>query len=114
MRSKITHRDQPLTLFQSWNGTVVRALTSHQCGLGSNLGFDAICGLSLLLVLSLAPRAFSTFPNSNSTGIRQTKNHFLDVLPPNYYTKEVYVGACHQGPKALIQLLHKNPSLHII
>ena len=58
---------------------MVRALASHQCGPGSNPGVDAICGLSLLLVLSLAPRGFSpgtpvfpspqkpTFPNSNST-----------------------------------------------
>ena len=57
----------------------VGALTSHQCGPGSNPGVDAICGLSLLLVLSLAPSGFSpgtpvspspqkpTFPNSNST-----------------------------------------------
>ena len=56
----------------------MRALASHQCGPGSNPGVDAICGLSLLLVLSLAPRGFSpgtpvfpspqkpTFPNSNS------------------------------------------------
>ena len=55
------------------------ALASHLCGPGSNPGVDAICGLSLLLVLSLAPRGFSpgtsvfpspqkpTFPNSNST-----------------------------------------------
>ena len=27
------------------DGAVVRTLTSHQCGLGSNPGFDAICGL---------------------------------------------------------------------
>ena len=58
---------------------MVRALASHQCGPGSNPGVDAICGLSLLLALSLAPRGFSpgttvfpspqkpTFPNSNST-----------------------------------------------
>ena len=57
---------------------VVRALASHHCGPGSNPGVDAICGLSLLLVLSFAPRGFSpgtmvfpspqkpTFPNSNS------------------------------------------------
>ena len=57
---------------------MVRALASHQCGLGSNPGINAICGLSLLLVLSFAPRGFSlgtpvfpfprkpTFPNSNS------------------------------------------------
>ena len=59
------------------NGAVVRALASHQCGPGSNPGVNAICGLSLLLVLSFAPRRFSpstpvfpspqkpTFPNSN-------------------------------------------------
>ena len=59
---------------------MVRALASQQCGPGSTPGVDAICGLSLLLVLSLAPRGFSpgtsvfpspqkpTFPNSNSTG----------------------------------------------
>ena len=63
----------------SKGGAVVRALASHQCVPGSNLGVDAICGLSLSLVLSLAPRGFSpdtsvfpspqepTFPNSNST-----------------------------------------------
>ena len=38
---------------------MVRALASHRCGPGSNPGVDAICGLSLLLVLSLAPRGFS-------------------------------------------------------
>ena len=58
---------------------MVRALASHQCGPGLNPGVDAIFGLSLLLVLSLAPRGFSpgtqvflspqkpTFSNSNST-----------------------------------------------
>ena len=40
-------------------GAVVRALAPHQCGPGLNPGVDAICGLSLLLVLSLAPRGFS-------------------------------------------------------
>ena len=58
---------------------MVRALASHHCGPGSNPGVDAICGLSLLVVLPLAPRGFSpgtpvfpspqklTFSNSNST-----------------------------------------------
>ena len=41
------------------HGTVVRALASHQCGPGSIPGIDVICGLSLLLVLVLAPRGFS-------------------------------------------------------
>ena len=57
----------------------MRALASHQCGPGSTPGVDAICGLSLFLVPSLAPRGFSpgtpvfsspqkpTFPNCNST-----------------------------------------------
>ena len=61
------------------DGVVVRALASQQRGPGSNPGVDAICGLSLLLLLSLAPRGFSpatpvfpspqkpAFPNSNST-----------------------------------------------
>ena len=35
------------------DGAVIRALTSHQCGLGSNPGVDTICGLSLLFALSL-------------------------------------------------------------
>ena len=34
-------------------------LAYHQYGLGSNPDLDAICRLSLLLVLSLAPRGFS-------------------------------------------------------
>ena len=58
---------------------MVRALVTHQCCPVSNLGVDAICELSLLLVLSFVPRGFSpgtpvfpspqkpTFPNSNST-----------------------------------------------
>ena len=41
------------------DGTVVRALTSHQCGRGSNPSIDAICGLSFLLVLLFATRGFS-------------------------------------------------------
>ena len=36
------------------DGVVVRALASHQCGHGSDPGVDAICVLSLLLVLSFA------------------------------------------------------------
>ena len=62
------------------DGAVVRALASHQCGPGSNPAVDAICGLSLfVVVLSFAPRGFPpgtpvfpspqkpTFSNSNST-----------------------------------------------
>ena len=78
---------------------MVRALASHQCGRGSYPGVDAICGSSLLLVLSLAPRGFfrgtPIFPldllkNQHfqipiRPGIRWTKNHYVDVLPANRY-----------------------------
>ena len=40
------------------DGTVVRALASNQCGPGSIPGLGVICGLSLSLVLVLAPRVF--------------------------------------------------------
>ena len=50
---------------------MVRAVASHQCGPGSNPGVGTICGLSLLLVLSLAPRGFSpgtpVFPSLKNT-----------------------------------------------
>ena len=42
----------------SKGGAVVRGLASHQCGLGSIPGPGAICGLSLLLVLSLLREVF--------------------------------------------------------
>ena len=42
----------------SEDGAVVRALAFHQCGPGSIPRPGIICGLSLLLVLVLAPRVF--------------------------------------------------------
>ena len=69
----------PSVLGGARDGIVVRALASHQYGLGANPGVNTICGLSLLLVLTFAPRGFSpgtpvfpspqkpTFQNSNST-----------------------------------------------
>ena len=61
----------------SRDGTVVEHLppmqASHQCGPGSIPGLGAICGLSLLLVLVLAPKGFSPgysgFPLSSKTNI---------------------------------------------
>ena len=55
---KTVLKQDPFPLLGSKSGAVVRAFASHQCDLGSNPGVDAICGLSLLLVLSLAPRGF--------------------------------------------------------
>ena len=79
-----------LYLLGSKGGAVVRALASHHCGPGWTPGVDAICGLSQLLVLSLAPRGFSpgtpvfpspqkpTFPNSNSIWNARTRlNEFI-------------------------------------
>ena len=77
---------------------MVRALASHHCGPGCNPGVDAICGLSLLLVLSFAPRGFSpvtpvfpspqkpTFPNSNSTRNRVDK----EPLSENATSKSLF------------------------
>ena len=74
------------------DGAVVRALASHQCGPGSNPGVHAICGLSLFLVLSFAPRGFSpgtpVFPSpqkptlhSNSIWNARTRlNEFIWTL----------------------------------
>ena len=77
---------------------MLRALASRQCPPGLNPGVDAICGLSLLLVLSLA----TVFPSPQKPkhlqipvrpGIRWTKNHYVDVLfiyisPAGYYIGE--------------------------
>ena len=77
-------------LLGSRDGSVVRALASHQCVSSSIPGPGVICGLSLLLVLFLAPRGFSpctlvfpspkkpTFPNSSSIWI--IVKHFIMSL----------------------------------
>ena len=84
------------------DGAVVRALASHQCGPGSNPGNDAICGLSLLFVLSFALRGFSlgtqvfpspqipTFSNSNSTR-NQVDEEPLCVCPTSKYSLFIYI-----------------------
>ena len=82
-------------------GAVVRALASHKFGPGSNPGVETICGLSLLLVLSLAPRGLSpctpvflspkksTLPNSNSIwNARRRLNEFVRT-PKCYVGKQI-------------------------
>ena len=61
---------------------MVRALASHQCGPGSTPGPGVICGLSLLLVLVLAPRGLSpdtpVFPSPQKPtlpGVGHTHGH---------------------------------------
>ena len=53
----------------SRDDALVRALSSHQCGLGWMLGLDITFGLSLLLVLIPALRGFSDFPPPTKTNI---------------------------------------------
>ena len=43
-------KNVPYLTFGTMVGTVVRAITLCQCGLGSILGLDAIYGLSLLVL----------------------------------------------------------------
>ena len=73
---------------------MVRALASHRYGPSLNPGVDAMCGLSLLLILSLGPRGFCpgtpvfpspkkpTLPNSNliwnaRTRFMEFKNSYI-------------------------------------
>ena len=72
----------------SRDGTVVRALTSHQCGPGLIPGPGVICGLSLLLVLALLRGFFSGFSGfPPSTKINTSKFLFdletVDEEPPH-------------------------------
>ena len=66
----------------------MRAFASHQCGPDSNLGVDALCGLSLLFVLSFARRDFSpvtpVFPSpqkpTTPSPIRSGTHNFNEFL----------------------------------
>ena len=67
----------------SRDGTVVGALTSHQCGPGSIPIVDFICGLSLVVYAlntqDFLPAQKSTFPNSSSTWKQWINSHSVDV-----------------------------------
>ena len=80
---------------------MVKALASQLCGPGPNPGVDAICGLSLLLVLSFTLRGFfpvhlvfpspqaPTLPNFNSFWNEQTRlNEFLRT-PKSFVGKQI-------------------------
>ena len=58
---------------------MVRALASHQCGLGSIPILGVICGLSLLVLYS-APRRFS--PVLSSLGVQGWRSGASTGLPP--------------------------------
>ena len=77
--------------------------TIGKCDLGSNPSVEAICGFSLLLVLSLTLRGLSlgnpvfpsllkpTFPISKFGQEWYMKNHFVDVLLLNHHHCQVDV-----------------------
>ena len=82
---------------------VVRALASHHCGPGSTPGVEAISGLSLLLVLSFAPRGFSpgtlvssspqktTLSNSNSIWNARTRFNEFIRTPKCFVGKQITI-----------------------
>ena len=63
----------------SRDGAVVRALAFHQCGPGSIPGPGVICGLSLLLVLVLAPRVFLRLLRFSS--LHKNQNFQIPIRP---------------------------------
>ena len=69
-------------LIRSKGGAVVRAQASHQCGPGSNPGINAICGLSLLLVLSILRFQFPSprKPLSKSNSIWNAGHVYIRTL----------------------------------
>ena len=83
-----------VAILGSRNGSVVEhsppTQASHQCGLGSIPGLGVKCGLSLLLVLVLAPRGFTpatpVFPSPqkpsflNSNSIWNSRTTRLSVV----------------------------------
>ena len=70
-------RSTPMSGKGSRVGAVVRALASHQCVPGSIPGPGVICGLSLLLVLTLLRGIFSGFSGfPPSTKINFSKFQF--------------------------------------
>ena len=81
-----THEDN----MGSRDGVVVRALTSHQRGLGLIPRPSVVCGMSLLLLLSPSLRVFSGFsgfppsiktitPNNNLIWNQWTNSHSVDL-----------------------------------
>ena len=84
----------------------MRALYSPptNCGPGSTPGVHAICGLSLLLVLSLAPRGFSlgtpVFPSPYKPTLSNSN------LIWNAWTRFSYELLCFVGKQAIFYLLY--------
>ena len=78
-------------------------------GSGSNLGVDAICGLSLLLVISFAPRGFfsgySGFPLSSKTN----PSKFQFDQESNQVDEETLCGCATSKSLFIIYLFIRHP-----
>ena len=98
-----------IKIWRARDGAVVRALTSHQCELGSNPGVDAICGLIKFVVGSLlcSEKFFSGyssgFPLSSKTNISkfqfdQESGRWRTTLwmcnLPNHYLLNISLKSC--------------------
>ena len=81
---------------QGW--CICGVLAAHQCDLGSNHSIEATCGLSLLLVLSLATRGFSlgtpVFPSPQKPIVSNSNSIWKTWIPLNEFIKtpKCYVG----------------------
>ena len=71
---------------------MVRALATHQCDLGSIPGPSVLCGLSLLLVLVLAPRVFLPSPyTQNLAQIQSLKSLIFSIFSVSPVTSPIFL-----------------------
>ena len=114
VRSPLNKVDLPTSpdFLESEGGAVAGALFSHQCSPGSNLGVNALCGLSLLLVLSFAPRGFSPSLCTDPPPLPLSKNRFLLRGGGSLYTSNFSTGSrffpLHKNQHFQIDLEHTN------
>ena len=74
----------------------MRALSSHQCGPLSNPGINAICWLSLFLVLSFAPRGF--FHVLQFSPLLKNQHFQILIQPGNQVAEEPLSGCATSKP----------------
>ena len=94
------------------DGTVVRALASHQFVPGSSHGPSIICGLSLLLVLSSAPRGFSPVLRFSPLLRNQHFSNSNSILECTYISERVlWTTWCSVGKQITFTYIHRYPEL---
>ena len=100
MTNYYSFRAKYKALGQGWHSSVVRALSSHQCGSGSNPGVEAICGLCLLFVLSLAPRGLIS--PAPGTPVFLSPNSNLIWNAPTRLNEFIWTPKCFVGKQMTI------------